>query len=183
MEKFKSKFSINEIGKFRFYSGIVIGILFSIILNSLFRLTLRLSNIGLEISDLNIRNIIDYQFSFYYLCLISFSSISFAFCFTTYLWMSKPRTTIRRKTLKLRSAQANSIWIFGGTLFFLTKMFTFFAGTEITIEKDFPYAGFVLPLFIYLYCWNLISIVFKSKKAFLISLLIYIITGFILHYF
>ncbi len=118
MEKFKSKFSINEIGKFRFYSGIGIGILYSFIFNSLFRLTLKISNIGIYIDEMSIKNIIDYKISFYYLCLISFSSISFVFCFTTYLWMSKPRATMRRKTLKLRSAQANSIWIFGGTLFF-----------------------------------------------------------------
>ncbi len=180
MKKLKSDFTINEIGKFRFYSGIGIGIGFSLIFNSLFRLTLKLCNIGDVITDLSWSNIITYEFSTYYLTLIGFASIGFSFCFTTYLWMSKPFATNRRKTLKLRMAQINPIWILFGTLLFLLRMFWFLAGVELTIEKDFAYLGFMIPIFIYLYCWNLISDIYKSKKPFLISLLIFIISGFIL---
>ncbi|MCB0748925.1 MAG: hypothetical protein KDC90_15805, partial [Ignavibacteriae bacterium] len=82
MKKLKSDFTINEIGKFRFYSGIVIGIGFSLIFNSLFRLTLKLCNIGDVITDLSWSNIITYEFSTYYLTLIGFASIGFSFCFT-----------------------------------------------------------------------------------------------------
>jgi len=94
--------------------------------------------------------------------------------------MSKPFATNRRKTLKLRMAQINPIWILFGTLLFLLRMFWFLAGVELTIEKDFAYLGFMIPIFIYLYCWNLISDIYKSKKPFMISLLIFIISGLIL---
>ncbi|CAM4150463.1 MULTISPECIES: hypothetical protein [Flavobacterium] len=176
MKNLKPNFSIDEIGKFRFYSGALIGIGFSIILNSLFRMTLRLCNLGMYIDQWNL----NYEISVYYYTLIGFTSVGFAFCFTTYLWMSKPFAINRRKTLKLRMAQINPIWIFFGTLMFLLRMFWFLSGVKLTIEKDFPILGFMIPIFIYLYCWNLISDVYKSKKAFLISSLIFIIGGIIL---
>ena len=180
MKKLKSEFTINEIGTFRFYSGIVIGIGFSLIFNSLFRLTLKLCNIGDVITDLSWSNIITYEFSTYYLTLIGFASIGFSFCFMTYLWMSKPFATNRRKTIRLRMAQINPIWVLFGTFLFLIRMFWFLAGVDLTIEKDFAYLGFMIPVFIYLYCWNLISDIYKTKKQFLICLLIFIIIGFTL---
>jgi len=176
LKKLKSDFTINEIGKFRFYSGIIFGIGFSLILNSLFRLTLRLANLGMYIDQWNL----DYEILTYYYILIGFAAIGFAFCFTTYIWMSKPFATNRRKTIRLRMAQINPIWIFFCTLLFLLRMFWFLAGVELTIEKDFPILGFMIPVFIYLYCWNLISDTYKSNKSFLISSLIFIIIGFIL---
>ncbi|WP_026775759.1 hypothetical protein [Polaribacter sp. Hel_I_88] len=176
MKNLKPEFSINEVGKFRFYSGILIGIGFSIILNSLFRLTLRVCNLGMSIDQWSL----EYEIPLYYHILIGFASFGFSFCFTTYLWMSKPFANNRRKTLKLRMAQINPIWIFFGTLIFLLRLFWFFTSIELTIEKDFPVLGFMIPTFIYLYCWNLISDIYKSKKAFLISSLIFIISGIIL---
>jgi hypothetical protein len=99
---------------------------------------------------------LDYEIPGYYYILIGFSSVGFAFCFTTYLWKSKPFATNRRKTIKLRMAQINPIWIFFGTLMFLLRMFWFLTGVELTIEKDFPNIGFMIPIFIYMFCWNLI---------------------------
>ena len=123
---------------------------------------------------------LDYEITLYYYILIGFASVAFSFCFTTYLWMSKPFATNRRKTLKLRMAQINSIWISFGVLMFLLRMFWFLTSAEVTIEKDFPILGFMIPVFIYLYCWNLISDIYKSKKTFLISSLIFIISGIVL---
>ncbi|WP_159021488.1 hypothetical protein [Formosa sp. L2A11] len=180
MKKLKSDFSINEIGTLRFYSGIIVGIGYCLIFNTLLRITLRLCNIGDNIEAMNWLNIINYEFSAYYLTLIGIASVGFSFCFTTYLWMSKPFATNRRKTLKLRMAQINPIWILFGTLLFLLRMFWFIAGVDLTIEKDFAYLGFMIPIFIYLYCWNLISDIYKSKKPFLITSLIIIIIGIIL---
>jgi len=180
LKKLKSDFTINEIGKFRFYSGIAIGIGFSLIFNSLFRVILRICNVGEVFTDLNWANYYSYEFSTYYLTLIGFASIGFSFCFTTYLWMSKPFASVRKKTLRLRTAQINPIWILFGTLFFLLRLFWFFAGVDLTIEKDFAYLGFMIPIFIYFYCWDLISHIYKSKKPFVITSLILIVSGFLL---
>lgn len=180
MKNLKSDFTINEIGKFQFYSGIVIGVGFSLIFNTLLRQISKISNFGNIIIELSWDKVLDYELSYYYLILIGFTSVSFAFCFTTYLWMSKPFAKIKRKTLKLRFAQVNSIWVLFVTLIFLTRMIWFAGGTEISIEKDFPYLGFMIPIFLYMYCWNLISNIYKSKKPFIITSLILIISGFIL---
>lgn len=123
---------------------------------------------------------LNYEIPNYYYILIGFTSVGFSFCFTTYLWMSKPFATNRRKTLNLRMSQINPIWVFYGTLMFLLRMFWFLASVEITIEKDFPVLGFMIPIFIFLYCWNLISNIYKSRNEFLISTLIFIISGMIL---
>ncbi|KAA5820435.1 hypothetical protein FPF71_17740 [Algibacter amylolyticus] len=180
LKKLKSDFTINEIGKFQFYSGIAIGIGFSLIFNSLFRVFLKMCNVGEIITDLSWSNFYSYEFSIYYLTLIGFTSVGFSFCFTTYLWMSKPFATNRKKNIRLRMAQTNTIWILFGTLFFLLRLFWFFAGIDLTIEKDFAYLGFMFPIFIYLYCWNLISDIYKSKKTFLVTSLIVIFVGIIL---
>lgn len=179
MNTFKSEFSIQEIGKFQFYSGILIGIGFSFILNVLFRLFLVISNLGIFNNTWNL----DYEVSNYYNLLIGFTSVAFAFCFTSYLWMSKPYATIRRKTLKLRMAQINPIWILFGTLFFLTRMFWFISEAELTLENDFPLLGFLIPIFIYLYCWNLITAIYKSKKTFLITSFTIVIIAILLSVF
>lgn len=180
LKKLKSDFTINEIGKFRFYSGIAIGIGFSIVFNILFRVILKMCNVGEVITDLSWSNYNSYEFSIYYLTLIGFASVGFSFCFTTYLWMSKPFASIRKKTIRLRMAQINPIWILFGTLLFLLRMFWFLAGVDLTIEKDFAYLGFMIPIFIYVYCWNLISDIYKSKEPFFMTSLIIIILGFIL---
>lgn len=180
MKKLKSDFLINEIGKFRFYSGIIIGIGYCLIFNSLLRITLKLCNVGNNIEAMNWLNIVNYEFSTYYLTLIGFASAGFSFCFTTYLWMSKPFATNRKKTMKLRMDQINPIWILFGTLLFISRMFWFLASVDLTIEKDYVYLGFMIPIFIYLYCWNLISDIYKSKKLFLVTSLIIIIIGIIM---
>lgn len=180
LKKLKSDFTINEIGKFRFYSGIAIGIGFSLVFNILFRVILKMCNVGEVITDLSWSNYYSYEFSIYYLTLIGFASVGFSFCFTTYLWMSKPFASIRKKTIRLRMAQINPIWILFGTLLFLLRMSWFFAGVDLTIEKDFAYLGFMIPIFIYVYCWNLISDIYKSKEPFFMTSLIIIILGFIL---
>lgn len=135
---------------------------------------------GVYITDESWSNIIDYQFSYYYLTLIAFTSISLSFCFSTYLWMSKPFAIKRNKTIRLRMAQANAMWIVYGILAFLFRLFLIFAGVELTLLEDFKYVAFMLPVVIYLYCWNLISGIYKSKKIFLKTTLYIIIIGIIM---
>lgn len=177
MDYYKPKFTINEIGKFRFYSGIVIGLGYSVVLNLLFRFVLRISNFGVYIDSWNFV----YKIDAYYSLLIGFTSVAFAFCYTTYLWMSAPIFSYKRKRLKLRMASINPIWIFYGVLIFLLRVFTYFLGTPLTIKDDFTVSVFLLPVFVYLYCWHLILGVYKCRKAlFLISILIVLLLSFLL---
>ncbi|MBJ2173063.1 hypothetical protein JBL43_02360 [Aureibaculum sp. A20] len=81
MKKLKSEFTINEIGKLQFYSGILVGIGYSIILNYLFRFTLKVANFGVFINEWKW----DYEINTYYYYLIGFTSVGFAFCYTIYI--------------------------------------------------------------------------------------------------
>lgn len=176
MDYYKPKFTINKIGRFQFYNGIVIGLGYSIVLNLLFRFVLRISNFGVSIDNWNFV----YKIDAYYSLLIGFTSVAFAFCYTTYLWMSTPIFSYKRKKLRLRMASVNPIWIFYGVLMFLLRMFAYFSGTTLTIKEDFTVSGFLLPVFVYLYCWHLISCVYKCNKVFLIVTLIVVLLGFLL---
>ncbi|CAL2062595.1 conserved membrane hypothetical protein [Tenacibaculum sp. 190524A05c] len=171
-------FGVREIGKFQFYSGISVGLGYAITLNYLLRLTLRTCNLGMDINNWSL----NYEISSYYYLLIGFSSVCFAFCFTTNLWLGKLFLKNSKRTLKHRKARVNSVWILFGTLMFLLRLFWFLLSVDITIENDFPLLGFMIPLFIYLYCWNLISGVFKSTKALLISILVIMLFSVILSF-
>ncbi len=178
MKKYKLDFGVREIGKFQFYSGVLVGLGYAFTFNFLLRLALRICNLGEYIDDWNL----NYEINTFYYLLIGFSSVCFAFCFTTNLWMGKLFLKNSKRTLKYRKARVNSVWILFGTLMFLLRLFWFMAGLGITIENDFPLLGFMIPLFIYLYCWNLISGVFKSTKALLISLPVIMLFSVILSF-
>lgn len=172
MYKYKIYFTIKQIGKFRFYSGIIIGFIYSIVFNYLLRLVTRLTNIGeycIVTAEKNSwQNVINYEFSNYYLYLIASTSIAFGFCYTTYLWSSKAKLNSIKLTLSNRKAHYNSIFVLYMPLLFLTRLIMFVIGINLTIEKDIGYYAFLLPLFLYFYCWNLISTMYKSKMNILI---------------
>jgi len=149
---------------------------YSIVLNQLFRYTLRFSNLGMYIDQWSL----EFQISNYYYYFIAYLSVAYGFCFTTYLWMSKPFATHARKTIRLRMGQINPIWILFATLLFFLRIFWFFSGLELTVAKDIPLLGLLLPLFIYLFCWNLIADVYTSLKAMWITTSVVFFLGFIL---
>lgn len=181
----KKDFKIEQIGRFRFYSGIIVGIQYSIILTFLFQMLSKANNITIALNDGNWNNLLNSKLDFYYTLFFGLLSVSLGFCFTTYLWMSKPKTEKRNETRKLRFAQTNSIFIFGVIMLVLTRFFSIYMGFNydgfyLDLKEYFGLIAFLLPLFIFLYCWTLISKIYKSKKVILISLMIVGILGLIL---
>ena len=127
-------------------------------------------------------NLINSKPDFYYTSFFGFLSVSLGFCFTTYLWMSKPNSEKRNLTRKLRFAQTNSIFVFGLIMLVLTRFFTIYMGFNyggfyLNLKKYFGFLAFLIPLFIFLYNWALNSKIYQSKKILLISLLIFGILG------
>ncbi len=163
MKNFKPNFTITQIGSFRFYGGILLGIGYSFLFYKILKFTTRFCNIGIYINDENWTNFNNYKFNDYYSFLIGFTSISFAFCFTTYMWLSNPFIK-KYRNRGVRYAQSNAMFVLFGVLIFLTRMTTFFIGLDITLENDFKITSYLLPTFMYMYCWNLISKTYKSKK-------------------
>ena len=182
MKKYKSEFNVERIGRFQFYSGIVVGIGYSIILTFLFQLLSKTNNVTIALNNGNWNNLLNSKLNFYYTLFFGLLSVSLGFCFTTYLWMSKPSSGIRNETRKLRFAQTNSVFIFGVIMLVLTRFFTIYMGFNydgfyLDLKEYFGLLAFLLPIFIFLYCWSLISKIYQSKKVLLISLLIFGILG------
>ena len=182
LKKYKYDFNIEKIGRFRFYSGIVVGIGYSIILTFLFQMLSKTNNVTIALNDGNWNNLINSKPDFYYTSFFGFLSVSLGFCFTTYLWMSTPNSEKRNITRKLRFAQTNSIFVFGLIMLVLTRFFTIYMGFNydgfyLNLKEYFGFLAFLLPLFIFLYNWALISKIYQSKKILLISLLIFGILG------
>jgi len=138
---------------------------------------------GIVLDENNVFNILNYEISPYYYALIAFFSVSMSFCFTTYLWMSAPYASMRNKTRRLRMAHFNSVWIFYACSAFLLRMYMILIGVPYTIEEDYAVVGFLLPMVIYFYCWNLISDVYVVWKMFGKVTLVFILLTLILFYF
>ncbi len=185
MRKFKSEFTISEIGRFQFYSGLVIGFGYSIILNFFFQL-LSKTNRAISIIYRNTySDPIIWEPDAYYSTLISFLSISIAFCFTTYLWMSKPRKRNKKETRNSRYIQANSLFIYGIIMIFLIRLYSIciafdFDEIYFDIKLEYGLFPFLLPLFLLLFNWGNIAKTYRTRKFFLISLSIIIPFGFLL---
>ena len=182
MKKYKSDFTLEQIGQFRFYSGVIVGIGYSIILTFLFQILIKANNITIALNKGNWENLLNAQLSFYSSLFFALLSVSLAFCFTTYLWTSKPYFAKRNRTRDLRIAQTNSIFMFGVIFLVLTRFFTIYLGFNydgfnLDLKGYLGFSAFLIPLFIFLYCWSLISKVYKSKRALLISMLIFFILG------
>lgn len=176
MKKYKSNFSINQIGLFRFYSGITIGIILSFLLDYFFLGLIKLSDLMIAMSK-GYREIpFSEKLTFYYSLFWSLLSISLAFSFTIYLWTSKPVLKNRRETRINRIAQANSFFIFGVIFLSVSRLIQFyieFHDVNYEIKEEVGVLLFMLP-------WSFISKVYQSTKPFLISLIIFIIYGLIL---
>ncbi len=185
MQKVKPVLSTKEIGPLRFYVGIIIGLGYGILTHLWFRLS---DKAILVLSDIRNRNSIlvtDLTFSLYNSLLITLTCAALGFCFTMFYWTSKPLHSNRKRTLKMRVANTNSIFQGMLILFVFTKFLTFdtslrYDGYGVDLKGNYGYLPFALPLFIFLFNWLTISRVYKSGKILFFSALCVILYGILL---
>ena len=162
----KARLSIYEIGKFRFYLGTFVGFCLSVTLAFILKASFLFNNFGYVMSGEYLLNKPLNGLINYHSFTISLFSISLAFCFTTFLWTSKPFSNKRNKTSRLRMAHTNSLWMFFVCAMFFLRAYAVSSASTMGIQGDFINASLLAPVFIYLYCWNLISNVFVIWKMF-----------------
>ena len=193
MRKFKSDFSIDTIGKFLFYSGILIGAGYGFLINYLFHIFIKVGfytnqeYIGwIERGKYDKADFISiFDYSYFNESLISFVSLSLGFCITMYLWTSKPFSGSRRINRLNRAANVNTFFIFGFIMFGLVRCFEIYCshgllGDYFSLKKYFGYYAFIFPAFIYLYNRLFFSRIYRIKKLFFITTLSVIILGLIM---
>jgi len=176
--------SIKAIGKFQFWIGLLFGIfsafIFSIYFNysrEIFRsLTFVLTPYILSPK----------QFMIYDLFFASLS-VSLAFGFTVIIWLTG-RKEIKKQYYRMFAV--GNIWlIIFMVLFVLLRMATLLnfgvqigSGFDSPLDfiKDFWLILITLPLFIFFYYWNYLSLMFRTKYWISISILFYIFFTFLI---
>lgn len=183
LKNYKPEFSIEQIGYFRFYSGVIIGLIFSLILNQFFLNLIQMSDFLTAMTNGYLKTPISEKLDFYYSFFWSLFSISLGFCFTGYLWTSKPTLNNRRETRINRIAQTNSLFVFGLIFLSISRILQFyieFHYVDFEIKEEVGILLYMVPVFIFVYNWIFMARIYKSTKPFLISLVIFVIYGLIL---
>jgi hypothetical protein len=183
LKKHKSDFNVEQIGCFRFYSGLIIGFIFSLVLNQFFLSIIQISDSLVLATDSYSKIPIDSKPTFYYSFFWSLFSISLAFSFTVYLWTCKPILNTRRETRLNRIAQTNSLFIFALIFLSVSRLLQFYIGfhyVDFEIKEEVGILLFMIPIFIFAYNWVYISKIYKATKSFMISILIFVIYGLVL---
>ena len=184
MKKHKYKFSIKNVGRFRFVSSIVVGLTFSLILNKFFLYLFKIIHHLSFILNKDDYPLVSQHSTCYNYLFWSLFSTSLAFSFTMYLWTSKPHLKNKRATRINRMAQTNSLFIFGIIFLSIARLVQFYIEFHYVvgykIKEELRYWPFIIPLFIYCYHWNYILRIYKSTTIFIISIPILIVYALIL---
>lgn len=183
MRKIKPDFNVEQIGSFRFYSGILVGLIFSFILNLFFLNIINMSDVMAALAYGSWEISLSQKSDFYYSFFWSLFSISIGFSFTIYLWTGKPLLKTPRQTRINRIANTHAYFIFGLIFFSISRLLQLyiqFHNVEYSVKEEFGLLLFLVPLFIWLFHWTFISRIYKATKPLRISLVMFIIYGLIL---
>ena len=174
MVVFKPILTIKKIGYLRFYLGILIGVGYSVFVNLWLRLLDYTFFVLFDLfNEFPISPEAFYISSFNSL-LLSLVSTTLGFSFTMYLWASNFVFEKKKVSHLNRFAHINSVFVFMLILFFLIRLLPFntglrYDGYGIDAQSDYSYLLFILPVFIFLFNWAIISRVFKSGKFIIFS--------------
>ena len=185
MRKLKPGFNVEQIGAFRFYSGIVVGLIFSFLLNLFFLNIIQMSEVLAALAKGSWDNPFSREPDFYYSFFWSLFSISIGFSFTTYLWTGKPFLVNKRQTRINRIAHTYAYFIFGLILFCISRLLQFyieFQHVKFSLKEELGVLLFLVPLFIFLFHWTFIARIYKATKTFGLAMLLFIIYGFLLSF-
>lgn len=185
MKRLKPKLTLNEIGQFRFYIGILLGFAYGILTSLWFT---QIDKAFLVLYDLvNQQSIlkVDLELGYYNAMLTGILSASLGFCLTVYFWTSRAFFTDRKRNLKMRTANINGIFIYMLIMFVFTKFLTFdtsirYDGFGIDLSKRFGYLPFLLPLFIFLFNWLFLGRAYRSGRFMLFSGLAVLMFGIVM---
>lgn len=186
----RPKLTIDTIGTWRFWLGILIGVLYAIVLFLFFYWSREMLRYLTGVfSDLLLFS--EAEFRFFDTFLAAFST-AVGFSFTIHFWMSTPRFKSVKLRRSMRLGQVNSsliIWVpimllaRIGSLLFLVLFLGFGPEIDLMMMEDFYYLFVMLPLVILLQNWMAISKVFNVRRWILFSIAMFILLTFIISSF
>ncbi len=174
----KLDFNPKAIEYFCFWGGIGLGVGYAVILSFLFKLFL-------EIPFYLATNgcFFDWYTNGYSSIFIVTLSFGLSFCITTSIWM-RSANLIRKKSVQkwFLYASCTVVSMFYIVLLPLQGIYSLYVGLIFYWDISLGVL-LILPLFLYLYCWNLIKKIFKVSKAFLYMSLFGILEMVVIHIF
>ena len=179
----KPEISIERIGKKKFWTGIVIGILISFVLSLFFNYSRESLRIMTFLADPYI--VTDKEFRLYDLFFAAFAT-SIGFGFTIVFWLRGRNPHIKKRYLQI-FAISNSYLLSIVVLFFVARMGTILSlllyasrgyDGQLDMLQDFWLLLVLIPVFLSLSHWNIIRIIFRTRKWILLSILFFMITSF-----
>lgn len=179
MNRYKPTFSIREIGKVRFYGGVLFGLLQSLVvfhfLISIIKSEFTFTTGYYDGWDLYFK----FEFDSWTLYIIALISVSLSFCFITQFWLSLSTGQKRSRRFKKLKARTQTYFIFFFILAALLKVsedvfLLYLDGFGPYFEQEYNLIAILLPSYVFLYNWNMIATVYQSLKAQLLSIPIWL---------
>lgn len=180
--------TVEQIGRLRFWGGIVLGGLMALILSLSFNYFREFFRYFTAISpDLYIPSQED--FTFYDLFYASFSTV-LGFCFTIWLWMSSRSRISFVERVYRRVVQANALfvfWLFLMVVFRYSSVLYFVVysragyNNELNLVEEYSLLFVLIPLVIFLYLWHLVRRVYRVGNWIWYSLGVCLLVAFSLY--
>ncbi|MFT5925359.1 MAG: hypothetical protein ACI9WL_000088 [Rubritalea sp.] len=177
--KLRPQFSIQEIGTKRFYVSILIGLFSTFVCNEFFRSITKLAQVEWHSVLGAVPELFPYHSNSYYSILIALTSASFGFCFTVYMWLSKAYLS-KRLNRKRRHGQSLLLFAVFLVLMFFSRMMHIIICLDLVLQEGFNSAAFLLPIFLFLYSWNVVVSIYKLSSHFFLILFMCISLGWII---
>lgn len=179
----KPVLSIELIGVKRFWLGILTGFLMSVILYLFFNMLRDGIRNSFPIEEtLILNNNLLYKINLF----LAAAALVFSFHITLNIWIERKRISFSKHKIRLKFAREynsfvalNSFsWIFRAATIYCFLLCSAFQ-IDFSYFSDYMYIFFILLLLIYLSEWHVTSLVYKSGKYLLISLIVIIALSFI----
>jgi hypothetical protein len=177
--KLRPLFSIQEIGTKRFYVGILIGLFSTFVCNEFFRSITKLAQVEWNPILGAVPKLLPYHSNSYYSILIGLTSAIFGFCFTVYMWLSKACVS-KRLNRKHRHGQSLLLFVVFLVFMFFSRMMHIINCLDLVLQEGFNSAAFLLPVFLFLYSWNVVVSIYKLGSHFFLILFMFISLGWII---
>jgi len=181
----KPKISIDKLGKRQFWTGIIIGIIFSFVLSYFFNYSREALRSITFMGDLFI--LPERDFRNYDLFFAAFST-SLGFGFTIIYWLRGRNKNIKKRYLKTYTI-ANAWFItfvalmivarFGSVLP-ISAYYIHGYDNHLDILHEIRFMLVLIPIYVFFAQWNAIKLIFRTGNWILISMVFYCITTFYL---
>jgi len=183
----KSKLSIQNIGKQRFWFGILAGLFSTISISLVFNLTREVfryfTNMFADLLILDNEELLFFNYFF-----ATLSSV-LGFSITIWIWMNNRTQTRKMDKLYKQMSRTNALFIFWLILMMFTRIGSFLPfiilglpgyDNQLNLYNEYWMLFVLIPFVVFAQSWFMVRLVYRAEKWILLSFLICLTTAFTL---